>query len=116
MANHDVDLSALLDKSSRYAVRCRSKADAEIFLRSVESQHPEALRNWLGGGSSTKWRGYDTIYTFAHKHGGTWYIDTLLHGRVSGAVSMGYNVIEFSEIHMEPDIDEAGASLDVLFG
>ncbi len=111
-----IDFALLWDKTEGYAVHCSNKADAELFIQCARELHPEMCTQWSPGEINYYQHENETIYTFDSKIGGVWEKSKLMYGSVNSARCIGYTIIEFSEIYQEEDINESGASLDILFG
>lgn len=111
-----IDFTALWDKTEGYAVHCSNSFEAETFIEWARELFPKMCEQWVPGETNYHHHDGDTIYTFDAIKDGKWFKLKLMYGDVKSAIDMGYKIIEFADIYLEDDIDDSGASLDVLFG
>lgn len=111
-----IDFALLWDKTEGYAVHCSNFFEAETFIEWARELFPKMCEQWDPGETNYNKHDSDTIYTFDAKQNGKWIKLKLMYGDVTSAIDMGYKIIEFADIYLEDDIDDGGASLDVLFG
>ena len=111
-----IDFTALWDKTEGYAVHCSNSLEAETLVEWAHELFPKMCEQWAPGEINYHHHESDTIYTFDCIKGGKWFKLKLMYGHVTSAIDMGYKIIEFADIYLEDDIDDCGASLDVLFG
>jgi len=55
----EIDFSPLLEEHKRFAVHCRTEADAEHFLKCLRKEYPDKCRGWTAG--ETHWGRYERM-------------------------------------------------------
>ena len=101
----DIDLSPLI--GAKKVVHCVTSEDAEHFLAVMRRQYPERCVGWTNTNYSSY--GPETCYRPNLKMPVGY---TMKYGSISRYVSDGYDIIPFSDLIIDTDIEESDYPFD----
>ena len=110
----EIDISRLLECPA-CAVHLRTEEEAIAIIRAAKNLYPERVRAW--DVESNNWSDYrdQTAFTFFdepyHEEP-----NNMTYADVPWFRENGYEIVEFSDLRLIPDIDESDMSISFLVG
>lgn len=105
----DIDFSPLFDENERFAVHCKTEADAEHFLKCLRKAYPEKCRTWRV--DETHWGKYENMCYRPNLNMPEEF--TLKYCNLEHYEAEGFVIIPYEDLLIS-DIEESEQQIDLL--
>lgn len=108
-----LDLSVFKERA-KMAVHCPTEEEALQLLAAMKLQYPDKCETWEW--PDTEFCCYESITAYCVGLHPEDEYSRMMYGTVESFKITGYEVIPFSDLVIEEELDESSQSLDFLFG